>query len=208
MQPFQKQADCFLLCSSMSIAVCCFSAPASLALSLLPFCFPLSNTIPTSIILYDVCSVRLVLRISSPIYRSTCNNGRFFKLAASCSLELSLPRGVPSTHGNGQYLFPCIGAPFPVAEVTRQSSHLAEYTRAPPSHWLLSQMALQTLPLRNMKDPCLLLPSAQSSLSSLRSPLDLAFISPCLSLPIINPTTSLLLRQDGDGCSPVCQPKF
>ena len=50
-----------------------------------------------------------------------------------------------------------------------------------------------------MKKLSLLLPSAQSSLASLQSPLD-----PVAAIPTTNPTTSLLLRKDEDaGGSPV-----
>ena len=54
----------------------------------------------------------------------------------------------------------------------------------------------QNKPRRNMKKLSLLLPSAQSSLTSLQSPLD-----PVTAIPT-NPTTSLLLRKDEDGGSP------
>ena len=61
----------------------------------------------------------------------------------------------------------------------------------------------QIKPSRNMKKLSLLLPSAQSSLASLQSPLDsVAAISPRPSLPTINPATSILQRKDEDG-SPV-----
>ena len=61
----------------------------------------------------------------------------------------------------------------------------------------------QNKPRRNMKKLSLLLPSAQSSLASLQSPLDsVAANSPRPSLPTINPTTSILLRKDEDGGSP------
>jgi hypothetical protein len=58
----------------------------------------------------------------------------------------------------------------------------------------------QIKPPRNMKKLSLLLPSAQSSFTSLQSPLDsAATISPRPSLPTVNPTTSILLRKDEDG---------
>ena len=61
----------------------------------------------------------------------------------------------------------------------------------------------QNKPPRNMKKLSLLLPSAQSSFTSLQSPLDsVAAISPRPSLLTINPTTSILLRKDEDGGSP------
>jgi hypothetical protein len=55
----------------------------------------------------------------------------------------------------------------------------------------------QNRPRRNMKKLSLLLPSAQSSLASLQSPLD-----PVAAIPTTNLTTSLLLRKDEDGGSP------
>ena len=57
----------------------------------------------------------------------------------------------------------------------------------------------QNKPPRNMKKLSLLIPSAQSSFASLHSSLDsVAVISPKPSLPTINPTTSIL-RKDEDG---------